>query len=154
MKLFVPASDSGLCSKKPLNTKLAFCAAFESYGKILYMARINETRKRIFFQDFLFQGIQYDEQEYPVANIKYAHSFEDIADYTVLLLSVLIKMNREIEWENLFARIEEENICIRDDIEVENEKIKSYKQMFLSVYYLNLQKHCKNICVAKTQELS
>ncbi len=107
------------------------------------------SKPKVFFQDFLFENMPVDEQDYPSIGLQYLPEEADISDYKIVSFDTMLRMNKRSEWNNLFKQVEDKNVCIKDDVLMENDEMKSYKDFYLKAYYYNLSKYCNNLYVAK-----
>ena len=98
---------------------------------------------RYFFQDFLFEDLPVDEQEYPIVTVTELPTAESDGDYFTVSLDMMLRMNKKTEWDELFTAVDGKDVCIRDDVLLENEEMEGYKQFYLKSYYYNIAKHCK-----------
>lgn len=60
--------------------------------------------RKIFFQDFLFEEMPVDEQDYPIIDVKMITRDVDIAACTVVSLDTMLRMNKREEWKLLFEK--------------------------------------------------
>ena len=102
---------------------------------------------RCFFQDFLFEDLPVDEQDYPMVEIRELINGEDANNYSVVSFDTMLRMNKREEWDSLFSRLLDANVCIQDDVKVLNPEMDYYKDFYLRTYYHVLSKHCKSVCV-------
>ena len=58
-------------------------------------------------------------------------------------------MNKKTEWDELFSAVDGKDVCVRDDVRIENEEMECYKQFYLKSYCYNIAKYCKGLVVAK-----
>lgn len=105
---------------------------------------------RYFFQDFLFEDMPVDEQECPIVTIAELPTVERVGDYFTVSLDAMLRMNKKEEWDELFSAVDSKDVCIRDDVHIENEELEGYKQFYLKSYYYNIAKHCRRLYVSKT----
>ena len=103
---------------------------------------------RYFFQDFLFENMPVDEQEYPVVTLKYLPPDEDTTQYVPISFDVMLRMNHEEEWKDLFTRVAGKDVCIIDNVRIENQEVEPYKRFYLMAYYYTLMNHCQNLDVS------
>ena len=103
--------------------------------------------KKVFFQDFLFKEMPVDEQDYPTTELQYLPGDADISNYSVVSFDTMLKMNKPTEWETLFKQIENKDVCIKDDVVINNSEMESYKLFYLKTYYFNILKHSRNVYV-------
>jgi hypothetical protein len=108
----------------------------------------SELRKG-FFQDFLFRDMPVDEQDYPIIKPQYLPEGIDISSYTIVSLDTMLKMNKTAEWDNLFKQIVDKDVCIKDDVVMNNIEMETYKQFYLGAYCFNIMKYCRNVYVFK-----
>lgn len=101
------------------------------------------SKKRIFFQDFLFENLPVDEQENPVVEINKLPSDISIANCVLLSFDKLLRMNHPHEWNELFNSVIEKVVCIQDDVTIKNEELLIYKDFYLKTYVFNLSCNCK-----------
>ena len=101
--------------------------------------------EKIFFQDFLFKDMPIDEQDYQTVELQHLPNGTDISDYIIVSLDTMLKMNKITEWETLFKQIKYRDVCIKDDVVINNPEIERYKLFYLGAYYYNLSKHSRKI---------
>ena len=102
---------------------------------------------RYFHQDFLFEGLPIDEQDYPTIVVEKLPRNEDANDYLVVSFDLLFRMNKEQEWETFFERVKNRNICVKDDVPMKNPEMDYYKTFYLRAYCYVLSRSCRNIYV-------
>lgn len=102
------------------------------------------SEEKIFFQDFLFKDMPVDEQDYPTIELKYLPESTDISNYTIVSLDTMLKMNKPTEWEILFKQTENKDVCIKDDVLINNSEMEPYKLFYLKAYYFNILKYSRN----------
>ena|GEM_PF-2503388 len=110
---------------------------------VLFLMR----KKRIFFQDFLFEGMPVDEQDYPTIEIRYLSGDDDIHHDMIVSFDAMLKMDKLEEWKALFEQTENKNVCIKDDVVMKNSEMDIYHDFYLKTYAYNISKHCKNVYV-------
>ena len=103
---------------------------------------------KVFFQDFLFENMPVDEQDYPSIGLQYLPEGTNISDYKIVSFDAMLRMNKRSEWNDLFKRVEDKDICIIDDVPMENDEMGSYKDFYLKAYYYNLSKYSNNLYVS------
>ena len=103
---------------------------------------------RVFFQDFLFAEVPVDEQDFPVTAIDISGGIRHSDDIS-LSLDMLLRMNKKDEWNDLFHKIDNCNVCIVDDVGLVNAELEYYKKFYLYTYYINIQNNCKSCYVVK-----
>ena len=103
---------------------------------------------RVFFQDYLFEDLPVDKYDNPIVTIRILP-----ANLKSLCISVsldkLFRLNTKKEWERLLNSISNKTVCIIDDVPLDNEEMKLYKEFYLKTYYFNLAKYCKDCYVDK-----
>ena len=102
---------------------------------------------RIFFQDFLFEGMPVDEQEYPSIKLQRFPEDADISNYKIISFDTMLKMNKRSEWDSLFKQTENKDVCIKDDVLLYNSEMEQYKKFYLGAYCYNLLKHSRSVYV-------
>lgn len=122
-----------------------FCSMF--YDRVLLLM----SDRRIFFQDFLFEGMPVDEQDYPIVNMKKLPPDVDINSCIVVSFDAMLRMNKRKEWDELFEKTKNRSVCILDDVPINNSEMEPYKRFYLSAYYFNLSKCCNNVYFRKKQ---
>ena len=50
--------------------------------------------KKVFYQDFLFEDMPVDEQDYPTTELQHIPEGADISNYTVVSFDTMLKMNK------------------------------------------------------------
>ena len=105
------------------------------------------SEEKIFFQDFLFKDMPVDEQDYPITELQYLPEGADISNYMVVSFDTMLKMNKLVEWEMLFKQTENKDVCIKDDVVMNNSKMEPYKLFYLKTYYFSILKHSRNVYV-------
>ena len=103
--------------------------------------------KKVFFQDFLFEDMPVDEQDYPTTELQHLPEGADISNYTVVSFDTMLKMNKPVEWEMLFKQTENKEVCIKDDVVLINSEMESYKRFYIKAYYYNVKKHSRSVYV-------
>ena len=103
--------------------------------------------EKIFFQDFLFKDMPVDEQDNPTVEMQYLPEGADISNYMIVSLDTMLKMNKSTEWELLFRKTENMEVCIKDDVVLINSEMESYKRFYLKAYYYNVKKHSRSVYV-------
>ena len=48
-------------------------------------------------------------------------------------------MNKSTEWELLFRKTENMEVCIKDDVVLNNSEMESYKRFYRKAYYYNVK---------------
>ncbi|MCR5662743.1 MAG: hypothetical protein K6G50_11555 [bacterium] len=107
---------------------------------------------RYFFQDFLFEDMPVDEQDCPLVEIDFLPSDASKSNFLIISLDAMLRMNKLWEWEELFQQIKGRDVCINDDLPVENPEMELYKKFYLLTYYYNLKKYCN--CVYVSSDLN
>ncbi len=105
------------------------------------------SEEKIFFQDFLFKNMPVDEQDYPTIELQCLPEGTDISNYMVVSFDAMLKMNKPVEWEMLFKQTENKDVCIKDDVVINNSEMEPYKLFYLKTYYYNILKHSRNLYV-------
>lgn len=100
--------------------------------------------EKIFFQDFLFRDMPVDEQDYPTIELQHLPDGADLSDYVIVSLDTMLKMNKLSEWDGMFKRIANRDVCIKDDVVINNSEMEPYKRFYLRAYYFNILKHSRN----------
>ena len=103
--------------------------------------------EKIFFQDFLFEDLPVDEQDNPTTELQCLPEGADISNYMVVSFDTMLKMNKPVEWEMLFKQTENKDVCIKDDVVINNYEMEPYKLFYLRAYYFNILKHSRNLYV-------
>ena len=103
--------------------------------------------EKIFFQDFLFEDLPVDEQDNPTMELQYLSDGTDISNYMVVSFDTMLKMNKPVEWELLFKQTDNKDVCIKDDVVINNSEMEPYKLFYLKTYYFNILKHSRNVYV-------
>ncbi len=105
-------------------------------------------KNRVFFQDYLFEGMPVDEQDFPKIELQMLPAGSDLSTYKVVSFDTMLRMNKREEWDELFKQVEDKDVCIKDDILMENDEMKLYKDFYMMAYYFNLSKYSNNIYIA------
>jgi hypothetical protein len=105
-------------------------------------------KRRIIFQDFLFEDMPVDEQDYPMVTIRELPQGYDLESCEILSLDTMLRMDKRKEWESLYLRIKDKDVCIKDDVPLDNPEMEPYKHFYLGAYYFTLSKHSRNVFVA------
>ncbi len=112
-----------------------------------------------FYQDFLFENIKTDENEFPLIEIKHSDLLPYCEEYKPdfqkglfdsfsIKFTQLIDMTKEEDWNNLLARTSKYNtVYLIDDISLENEELREYKDFYLKTYFYKLKEACPNCFV-------
>lgn len=103
---------------------------------------------KVFFQDYLFEYLPVDKYDNPVVTINLLPANMK-SECISISLDTLFRLNTKKEWERLLNSISNKNICIVDDVPIDNEEIKPYKEFYLKTYYFNLSKCCRACYVDK-----
>ena len=103
--------------------------------------------EKIFFQDFLFEDLPVDEQDNPTMELQYLSDGTDISNYMVVSFDTMLKMNKPEEWELLFKQTDNKDVCIKDDVVINNSEMEPYKLFYLKTYYFNILKHSHSVYV-------
>lgn len=107
------------------------------------------SERKIFFQDFLFEEMPVDEQDYPIVDIKMISSDVDIAAFTVVSFDTMLRMNKLEEWELLFQQLADKSVCIVDDVPLDNLEMEPYKHFYLCTYFFCLSRICNAVYIQK-----
>lgn len=99
---------------------------------------------KVFFQDHLFKDLPVDKYDNPIVTM-IAVPTDIKSDCIRVSLDTLFRLNTEKEWEKLRSKISNKVVCIIDDVPLDNEEMKPYKDFYLKAYYFNLSKYCR-IC--------
>lgn len=99
------------------------------------------SKRRVFFQDFLFEEMPVDNQDNPLVKMKTIGKKDDTG-CTIISFEKMLRMNKEEEWVKLFNSIAGKQVLIKDDLALQNEEMKEYKDFYMKTYYYNLSKHC------------
>ncbi len=102
---------------------------------------------RFFFQDFLFEDMPVDEQDNPQVEIRILPTGSDMSLYKTVSFDTMLRMNKRKEWEDLYEQTKGCDVCIKDDVLIENTEMEPYKYFYLKAYYFCLLKHSKNLYV-------
>lgn len=120
---------------------------------------------KIFYQDFLMD-FPYDENEYPIVEIRYVDDISHIQEYgqSYNLFDVEYGYYRTIsfqylhdclkveKWSEIFNCVATlDGVILVDDIIVMNDEVKELKEFYLKTYYWNLKQHNPNIYVYQKQ---
>ncbi len=105
------------------------------------------SEPKVFFQDFLFEDMPVDEQEYPSIELQRFPERADIRDYKIVSFDTMLRMNKRSEWDTLFKQTENKDVCIKDDVLMDNSEMEQYKKFYLGTYYYNLSKHSRRVYV-------
>lgn len=120
-----------------------------------------DMKDKVFYQDFLME-IPTTNDEFPDVELQYVESlegFSDILDEYNLFDCMLGKirtisfqrlhnMLAKNEWEHIFDLASKcDKVILIDDILIKNEEVRSIKEFYLKVYYLNLKKYNNNTYV-------
>ena len=104
------------------------------------------NRGRVFYQDFLFENLPVDEQDNPMVNVVY--SSEKDNSTTEVSLDVLMRMNKQAEWNDFIAKIKGRKVVIIDDVLLMNTEVEPYKKMYLATYFYFISQNCSE-CVVR-----
>lgn len=103
---------------------------------------------KVFFQDYLFKDLPVDKNDNPIVTIKVVPANMK-HDCVSISLDTLFRINTYKEWEKLISNISNKNVCIDDDVPIENDEVKQYKLFYLKTYYYNLSKYCRACFVSE-----
>ncbi len=67
--------------------------------------------------------------------------------YKTVSFDTMIRKNKRKEWEDLYEQTKGCDVCIKDDVIIENTEMEPYKCFYLKAYYFCLLKHSKNLYV-------
>ncbi len=108
------------------------------------------AKERVFFQDFLFESMPVNDDEYPDVNVVYVAGDVDVSSAVCVSLDSLLRLNKLDEWESLFESVQNKDVYIIDDVKLENVELNKYKKFYLQTFYYNLSQCCNN-CYVKVQ---
>ena len=101
-----------------------------------------------FYQDFLFETISTDEQEYPAVELSY--STIEVPDIEISL-TYLMSILTQPAWDKLIASTKNKKVVIYDDVPVNNTEVLPYKLFYLKVYYYLLKEQCAECTISTVQ---
>ncbi|MCQ2512992.1 MAG: hypothetical protein MJ092_06385 [Lachnospiraceae bacterium] len=115
--------------------------------------------KKVFFQDFLFEGIPIDKDDKPAVELEYTDNtvmcsvvnpYQSFDYYNVALnFSDLVEMRDESDWLNMLKKIDSCNtVVLVDNMPLQNAELVPYKEFYMKTYYYTLKQHCKNCFVS------
>lgn len=111
------------------------------------------TKDNYFFQDFLFEDLPVNEQDYPdVEIIMISKDIAQTMNAEMLSLDYLLRCNKEKEWDDIFEKIKDKDVLIIDDIKLINQEMKPYKDFYLRTYCYNIERHCRKCFVMKNNQ--
>jgi len=97
------------------------------------------NKNKVFYQDFLFDSINLDEQEYPDVELTYERiENPDIRIYLSKLMNIFTRQ----DWDKMSESLRRKTVVIYDDIKIINQEVLPYKMFYLKTYYY----HLKDIC--------
>ena len=103
---------------------------------------------KVFFQDHLFEDLPVDQYDNPVVTMCLVPDNLKSKCLSVSL-DTLFRLNTKKEWERLINNITNKIVCIVDDVPIDNDEVKPYKEFYLKTYYFNLSKYCRTCYVDK-----
>jgi len=101
---------------------------------------------KVFFQDHLFNNLPVDKNDNPIVTIAVVPAAIK-PSCTLVSLDTLFRLNTSKEWDKFIRHILNKNVCIVDDVPIDNEEVKPYKEFYLKTYYFYLSKYCKSCFV-------
>lgn len=114
--------------------------------------------EKIFYQDFLFKDMEFDQNEYPNVQLEYAplpktyKKYQDRISYKNRTSCLAISFNQLLlikklnKWEKLKKIVKEcSSVYIIDDVPIVNEELKSFKEFYLKSYFFTF-KRLNNDC--------
>ena len=101
-----------------------------------------------FYQDFLFETISTDEQEYPAVELSY--STIEVPDIEISL-TYLMSILTQLAWDKMIASTKNKKVVIYDDAPVKNTEVLPYKLFYLKVYYYLLKEQCAECTISTVQ---
>ena len=104
-------------------------------------------KNRVFFQDYLFEGMPVDEQDNPTVSLEVFPKCMEIGERYAISLDKMLKMDKQKDWDNLFKYIKDRDVCIIDDVVLTNVELKPYKTFYLKTYCFNLSKYCRQVFI-------
>ena len=64
-------------------------------------------------------------------------------------LSQLIELTKEKDWNTLFTLISKyKSVYLIDDISLENDELKDYKDFYLKTYFYKIKNYCSNCFIS------
>ncbi len=106
------------------------------------------SKKRIFFQDFLFENLPVDKQEYPTVEIIKLPPDINVTNCVILSFDRLLRMNHPHEWDAIFNSVKGKTVCIKDDVLINNIELLDYKDFYLKAYIFNIGCYCQECYVS------
>lgn len=117
-------------------------------------------KKRLFYQDFLYQDMTVDKNDYPDVVLEYCIdvagcSIVDVnkaasSPEAIIKLTKLMSIRKEEDWARLEKNVEKlKKVIIEDDIELKNSELDDYKLFFLKTYFWRLRQCCKDCYIKK-----
>ena len=122
--------------------------------------------RKIFYQDFLFEDIKTDASEFPLIELEYFDSYPYCEEYYAnmqkglfdslsIKLSQLIELTKEKDWNTLFAIITKyKSVYLIDDIPLENDEVKEYKDFYLKTYFYKIKNYCSNCFITDSNSIA
>lgn len=116
---------------------------------------------KIFFQDFLYEGMTLDKYEYPLIELNYVSFCDDYKEYNSkcsygindaigISFECLTQMTDESDWEKIFKIAAVcKKIYLIDDVPLMNQELDEYKEFLLKTYFYKLKEKCENSFVYK-----
>lgn len=103
------------------------------------------AERKYFFQDFLFENLPVDEQDFPEVEMKIISREEawSVGAETISF-DYLLRCNKKKEWDDIFNSVSKKDVVLIDDVIIENDEVLPYKDFYLKTYFYNLEQHCKN----------
>ena len=101
-----------------------------------------------FYQDFLFETISTDEQEYPA--VEFSYSIIEVPDIETSL-TYLMSILTQPAWDKMIASTKNKKVVIYDDVPVKNTEVLPYKLFYLKVYYYLLKEQCAECTISTVQ---
>ena len=86
------------------------------------------NKNKVFYQDFLFDSINLDEQEYPDVELTYERiENPDIRIYLSKLMNIFTRQ----DWDKMSESLRRKTVVIYDDIKIINQEVLPYKMFYL-----------------------
>lgn len=102
---------------------------------------------KCFFQDFLFENMPVDNRDNPIVDVDYCSMINKHTYSKTVSFNKLMKMDEVEEWEKLYEDIDHSIVYIIDDVPINNNEVRVYKEFYLKTYYFNIAAHCKKCFV-------
>lgn len=108
--------------------------------------------ERVFYQDFLFNNLPVDEEDYPKVEVLYVKEYQ--GKDCKISFEQLLKMDHKEDWDKLCHEISGKSVEIMDDVHLDNSEMEYYKKFYLATYFYSISKYSSSCVVVTEKKLS